>query len=333
MQAFQLLILASQAARNRLRKTFELPEVCRSHFEHEGVVQGCGERSASLPRAWRPCSRTNTKRVCGATVVIVIAAIGSPLYAGNHGSEDKESITTTQLAAAGQENHKPVVFDAILKDEGSCPEVDTAELQTALEKASAVVLDTRPYDEYSVSHIPGARTVPGKSGTTPALYVGDVNAILSTIPDKNQPLILYCNGLNCGRSKRFGDELLKAGYQNVRRYQLGAPMWRALGGVMQVEKQALVKLLAQDSTAVLIDARDDAGLTPKIRNAKPIPLRDSSKAKDDGRLPMTDHNTRIFVVGDNGAQARAVGEAIVHDAFHNVSFFDGLIADLQELYE
>jgi rhodanese-related sulfurtransferase len=184
-----------------------------------------------------------------------------------------------------------------------------------------------------MSHIPEARTVPGKPGTTPALYVADVKAILSTIADKNQPLILYCNGLNCGRSKRFGDELLKAGYQNVRRYQLGAPAWRALGGVMQVEKQALVRLLIQDSTAVLIDARDTTGLTPKLRNARPIPLRDSSKAKDDGRLPMTDHNTRIFVVGDNGAQARAGGEAIVHDAFHNVSFFDGSIADLRELYE
>jgi len=266
-------------------------------------------------------------------VVIGIATIGTILCAGNHGAENKQSAITTQLPTAVRENHKPLVFDAILKDQGSCLEVNTAELQTALEKASAVVLDARPYDEYAVSHIPGARTVPGKPGTTPALYVGDVNAILRTIPDKNQPLILYCNGLNCGRSKRFGDELLKAGYRDVRRYQLGAPVWRALGGVMQVEKQALVKLLAQDSTAVLIDARDDADLTPKLRNAKPIPLRDSCKAKDDGRLPMTDHNTRIFVVGDNGAQARAVGEAIVHDAFHNVSFFDGSITDLQELYE
>jgi hypothetical protein len=48
---------------------------------------------------------------------------------------------------------------------------------------------------------------------------------------------------------------------------------------------------------------------------------------------MTDHNTRIFVVGDNGAQARAVAEAIVHDAFHNVTFFDGAITDLPELLE
>ena len=62
-------------------------------------------------------------------------------------------------------------------------------------------------------------------------------------------------------------------------------------------------------------------------------MRDASKAKDDGRLPMTDHNTRIFVVAGNGDEARDVAEAIVHDAFHNVTFFDGTIADLAELLD
>jgi hypothetical protein len=46
---------------------------------------------------------------------------------------------------------------------------------------------------------------------------------------------------------------------------------------------------------VLVDARESTA-RPRIANAKVIPLRDASKAKDDGRLPMTDHNMRIFVV-------------------------------------
>jgi len=230
-----------------------------------------------------------------ATTFIAITFLGSVLDASG---EAKNQAASEPRATRTE---RPYVFDAILRDQASAPEISTAELRAELERASAVLLDARPYDEYAVSHIPGARMVPGKPGTTPALYVADVNTVLSTIADKSQPLILYCNGLNCGRSKRFGDELLKAGYRDVRRYQLGAPVWRALGGVMQVEKQALVRLLAQDSTSVLIDARDNAGLTPKLRSARPIPLRDSSKAKDDGRLPMTDHNTRIFVVGDSGA--------------------------------
>src|SRR5262249_27086061 len=88
--------------------------------------------------------------------------------------------------------------------------------------------------------------------------------------------------------------------------QLGAPGWRALGGVMQVEKPALLRLLAQDATSVLIDGRAKVGLKPRLRNAVSIPLPQASQAKDDGRLPMTDHNTRIFVVGTNGSEARAV---------------------------
>jgi hypothetical protein len=39
------------------------------------------------------------------------------------------------------------------------------------------------------------------------------------------------------------------------------------------------------------------------------------KAEDDGRLPMA----WISVFGREGAQARAVAEAVVHEAFHNVA--------------
>src|SRR5215471_15722710 len=225
------------------------------------------------------------------------------------------------------------VFDVVLSNVAGSSEISTAQLRAALTEGSAIVLDARPYEEYAVSHIPGARAVPAKPGTTPALYVGDAAEVAKTIPDQTQPLILYCNGLFCGRSERLADDLIKLGYRNVRRYQLGAPGWRALGGVMQVEKPALLRLLAQDATSVLIDGRPERGMRPRLRNAVPIPLPEASKAKDDGRLPMTDHNTRIFVVGTNGSEARAVAEAIVHDAFHNVGFFGGAITDLPELLD
>ena len=237
----------------------------------------------------------------------------------------------SQLAPYGRD--PPNVFDGVLSNAGASSEISTAQLRAALTDSSAIILDARPYDEYAVSHIPGARAVPAKPGTTPALYVADAAEVAKTIPDKAQPLILYCNGLFCGRSERFAEDLTKLGYENVRRYQLGTPGWRALGGVMQVEKPALLRLLAQDATSVLVDARAQTGLKPRVRNAVSIRLPEASMAKDDGRLPMTDHNTRIFVVGDNGAEARAVAEAIVHDAFHNVTFFDGAIADLPELLQ
>jgi len=236
-------------------------------------------------------------------------------------------------AEVQQQGPAPSVFDGVLGSVADSPEISTAEFRAVLMDSRAIVLDARPYEEYAISHIPGARAVPAKPGTTPALYVGDAAEVAKSIPDKTQPLILYCNGLFCGRSERFGHDLIKLGYQNVRRYQLGAPGWRALGGVMQVEKPALLRLLAQDATSVLVDGTAEARPKHGLRNAVSIPLSDASRAKDDGRLPMTDHNTRIFVVAASGTEARSVAEAIVRDAFHNVTFFDGTITDLPELLE
>jgi rhodanese-related sulfurtransferase len=248
-------------------------------------------------------------------------------------------IVATMLAGAmslqqpsAQPSDRSDIQDGVVGG-GNSPEVSTAQLRRALAEASAIVLDARPYEEYAVSHVPGAWAVRGMPGTTPALYVADVTAIVESLPDREQPMIVYCNGLYCGRSERFAADLAKAGYRNVRRYQLGAPGWRALGGVMQVEKPALLRLLKQDKTAVLIDGRTQAGGKPRLRNAVPIPLPEASKAKDDGRLPMTDHNTRILVVAGSGDEARKVAEAIVRDAFHNVAYFDGSFADLGELLE
>jgi rhodanese-related sulfurtransferase len=223
------------------------------------------------------------------------------------------------------------VFDGTLGDGDALPEISTTELKAALSDPKVVLFDARPYAEFAVSHVPGAKSVAGKPGATGALYVADVDDAIRKAPNKATRIVLYCNGLYCGRSKRFGAELLRVGFTNVRRYQLGIPAWRALGGVTQVERDALLRLLAEDATAVLVDARDRSQATVALRQAKSIPAGETSAAKDDGRLPMSDHNTRIFVVGADGIQARQVAEAIVKDAFHNVSFFAGAAQDLPEL--
>ena len=123
MQAYEIFILELQAARKRLRKTFELPDGCRSHLEHNGVVQSWEERPVSLARPWKRSSRINTKRVCAATAVVGIGAICTLFYAGNEENENKQRATITQPTAAVRENDKPVVFDAILKDQASCPDL------------------------------------------------------------------------------------------------------------------------------------------------------------------------------------------------------------------
>ena len=88
-----------------------------------------------------------------------------------------------------------------------------------------------------------------------------------------------------------------------------------------------------DGTAVVVDARESADFQKgTLRGARSIPrslvldgkdVGEVKRAKDDGRLPMEDHNTRILVVGDDGAAARYVAEALAREAFHNVSYFEG----------
>ena len=213
-------------------------------------------------------------------------------------------------------------------------EVSTEELRKILLEKTATVFDARPFKEYAVSHIPGAVNVAAKAGVPMSFYVSDVAEIGRVLKgDKTAPIVLYCNGPFCGKSKRLASELLEAGYTNVRRYQLGIPVWRALGGVTQIETDGIRYVIENDRTAVFIDAREAAEFKAgSITGARNIPqsllkpgkdVGEIKAAKDDGRLPMEDHNTRIIVFGKTAEQARAVAEAIVGEAFHNVSLYDG----------
>jgi rhodanese-related sulfurtransferase len=222
----------------------------------------------------------------------------------------------------------------LMETDQKTEEVSTEELQRILGAGTAAVFDVRPPLEFAVSHIPGAINVSPKAGVSTSLYVSDVAEIGRVLKgDKSRAIILYCNGPFCGKSKRVATELLDAGYTNVRRYQLGVPVWRALGGVTQVEPDGIRRIVASDRTAVFIDAREAAEFNAgSVANTRSLPrsglkpgkdVGEVKAAKDDGRLPMEDHNTRIIVFGATADQARTVAQAIAKEAFHNVSFFDG----------
>jgi rhodanese-related sulfurtransferase len=241
------------------------------------------------------------------------------------------------LAMAGQafgESSLSIDHATLLEPNQRTPEVSTAALRQILAEGSAMVVDARPYREYAVSHIPGARNVAAKPEVPMSLYVSDVAEIGRLVNhDKATPLVLYCNGPFCGKSKRLSAELVEAGYTHVRRYQLGIPVWRALGGLTEVELDGILYVLEGDRTAVFLDARDPEEFRAQpLPSARHLPLSGVKPgkdvgavkaAKDDGRLPMEDHNTRIIVFGRDGAQAKALAEAIVREAFQNVTYFGG----------
>jgi rhodanese-related sulfurtransferase len=213
-------------------------------------------------------------------------------------------------------------------------EVSTDELRRILAGRTAFVFDARPHREFAMSHIPGALNVAAKPGVAISVYVSDVAEIGRRVGnDRSAPIVLYCNGPYCGKSKRLADELIAAGFTAVRRYQLGIPVWRALGGVTEIEPEGLRHVMRNDMTAVLIDTREAAAYAlGTLPNARHLPrsgvlegkdVGEVKRAKDDGRLPMEDHNTRIIVFGEDTAAVRYVAEALTREAFHNVSYFGG----------
>jgi len=238
------------------------------------------------------------------------------------------------MTAAARGDAPPSIFQAVTGKPAKTAELSTEELQKVLADGRTLVLDTRPFGEFAVSHIPGALNVAAKPGVTASMYVSDVAEIGRLVEgDKARPLVLYCNGPFCGKSNRLAEELLAAGHTDVRRYQLGIPVWRALGGVAVTEAEGLKYIAANDRTAVFVDIREPADFSAgSLPGARSIPrslvleAKDTGevrKAKDDGRLPMEDHNTRLIVLGKDTTAARFVAEALAREAFHNVSYFPG----------
>ena len=128
-----------------------------------------------------------------------------PRRRGLHGDGRRRRLTggATALAQGGS------IFQGTLMEANQkTAEVSTDELRQILKDGSATVFDSRPHLEYAISHIPGALNVAAKPGVPMSVYVSDVAEIERLVSDKSAPLVLYCNGPFCGKSKRLGEELL-----------------------------------------------------------------------------------------------------------------------------
>lgn len=200
------------------------------------------------------------------------------------------------------------------------PEISTEELKKILRTKSEPVLDVRSTTEFAIAHIPGAINV----------YEKELERLVQLFPDKAAKFVLYCNGPYCGKSKRVAEQLVKLGYTAVRRYQLGLPVWRALGNTVQTDIEGLRYVIAKDKTAVFVDARTAPESAKKsIPGAVNIQPGEAEKANEDGRLPYHDKGTRVIVFANSAAEARTVSEEIAKKAYWNSSYFGGTFADVR----
>lgn len=80
--------------------------------------------------------------------------------------------------------------------------------------ADWLVLDTREWNEYQVSHLPGAQWVG---------YDNFQEYVLNNVP-KDQPVLVYCSvGY---RSERIGEKLQEMGFEDVRNLYGGIFDWK-----------------------------------------------------------------------------------------------------------
>lgn len=79
----------------------------------------------------------------------------------------------------------------LMESDQKTPEISTEELRQILAEKSATVFDAHPFNEYVVSHIPGAVNVAAKPGVPISLYVSDVAEIGRVVQDnKAAPMVL-----------------------------------------------------------------------------------------------------------------------------------------------
>ena len=99
--------------------------------------------------------------------------------------------------------------------------------------AAPIVIDTRKPGEFQAGHLPGAINVMAKDDVPAEENVAAVERAVGS--DRDQALVLYCNGPFCKGTRRLAQQLADADFTNVRRYQLGMPIWRALGGPTEID--------------------------------------------------------------------------------------------------
>jgi rhodanese-related sulfurtransferase len=196
-------------------------------------------------------------------------------------------------------------------------EISTEQMRQILSDGSATVLDTRPRAEFVNGHIPGANTLEGP----PSEAIAAVERLVGG--EKNKALVLYCNGPFCQASRRLSGQLVDSGFTNVRRYQLGMPIWRALGGPTVVEIEGVARIHKNDRTAVFLDARSAEEFAkqslPRALNLPP----EAAATVQGSPMPIDDFNTRIVVFGRDATQARALADALGKRPWHNVAYFPG----------
>jgi len=197
------------------------------------------------------------------------------------------------------------------------------------QKTVFILIDSRTVQEYQEAHIVGAINIPDKTaeeqyGLLPA--------------DKNALLVIYCNGVKCGKSKRLAKKLEPLGYKNISIYSEGIPVWEErnlpiVAGpdydkkieTKKVKPADLAQLIRDNKgDYVLVDVRDPSEFKEgHIPTAINIPVETFSIQS--GVLPK---EKKIIVYCNTGSRSYLAYRKLIKLAYPDI--YQTLLADWKE---
>lgn len=115
----------------------------------------------------------------------------------------------------------PALADAPLEIAGATTVDADGVIALFDEHPDLVVLDNRKEQDYSAGHIEGAVR----------LVDTDVSAetLSGVLASKDAPVLMYCNGVKCGRAANAVQKALELGYSEIYYYAKGMEEWNAKG--------------------------------------------------------------------------------------------------------
>lgn len=87
------------------------------------------------------------------------------------------------------------------------------------------IIEALPEKYYEAEHLPGAINIPHNQVQTTAAHL---------IPDKSEPVIVYCANAECRNSHVAAEALRQLGYSRVYEYSEGKKGWKEAGLPLQV---------------------------------------------------------------------------------------------------
>ena len=106
-------------------------------------------------------------------------------------------------------------------------------IELILGRPGLVVIDARQAADYAQGHIEGAINLRNDRV--------DADSLAQLAADPDTPLLIYCNGVRCGRAADAVKRALAAGYRQLYYYALGMAEWQERGLPLSLESAAATR--------------------------------------------------------------------------------------------